>query len=459
MAATLLEKRDTDIQTAQQEDQHIAKIYHHLTTSSSCPSGKDWQQQPLKRYKQIWSQLLLVEGCVCRRYCPSPTSDVITVPILPPRMRPQILHYTHDEPCAGHQGIDKTLGRLQQEAYWVGMAADVERHCRECMKCQQGKQPLPSKAPLMSIPIGRPWEMIAVDILQVPMSYQHNQYLLVVQDYFTKWVEAIPLPDQKAARITRELIKIFSVLGIPNIVHSDQGTNFESTILRQTLNAFGIAKSHTTSYHPQGDGMVERFNRSLLQLLRTYVEREADWEQYLSLVLFAYRTAIHASTGALPFLLMFGRQPKINEFNDDRAFDTPAYQCHLQAKLADLKDFVDTNLVEAAHTQKSLYDCHVAARKFTNGDPVWLSIPTGGKLSPRWEGGWRIQDIKTAVTMKITDGHRSKVVHVNRVRHRYQLHPRESVEHEQCKTTTTWSSPEIEHSVISVDPPVHRYPV
>ena len=93
------------------------------------------------------------------------------------------------------------------------------------------------------------------------------------------------MPDQTAQRISHELIKIFAVLGMPKILHSDQGQNFESTILKQTLQAFGVVKSHTTAYHPQGDGMVEHFNRSLLQLLRSYVEKEADWEKHLSLVL------------------------------------------------------------------------------------------------------------------------------------------------------------------------------
>ena len=105
---------------------------------------------------------------------------------------------------------------------------------------------------------------------------------ILVQDYFTKWVEAIPMLDQTAQCITHELIKIFAVLGMPNIF---QVQNFESTILKQTLKAFGVVKSHTTAYHPQGDGMVEHFNRSLLQLLRSYVEKEADWEKHLSLVL------------------------------------------------------------------------------------------------------------------------------------------------------------------------------
>ena len=120
--------------------------------------------------------------------------------------------------------------------------------------------------------------MIAVDILEVPVSKNNNRYLMV-QDYFTKWAEAIPLQNQTAVRITEELVKLCATYGLPEIVHSDQGRAFESTILRQTLEAFGTKKTHTTPYRPQGDGMVERFNRSLLQLLRTYVEKEEDLEQ------------------------------------------------------------------------------------------------------------------------------------------------------------------------------------
>ena len=71
-------------------------------------------------------------------------------------------------------------------------------------------------------------------------------------------------------------MKVFSDYGLPDIIHSDQGRKFESSILRQTLEAFGVAKSRTTAYHPQGDGMVERFNRSLLQMLRAYVQDQAD---------------------------------------------------------------------------------------------------------------------------------------------------------------------------------------
>ena len=254
----------------------------------------------------------------------------------------------HDFPTAGHLDADKTLGRVCQVGYWVNMITDVEAYCRECLACQAAKPSAPQPVPLTSVPIGKPWQMVAVDILEVPRSPKNNRYVLILQDYFTKWVEAIPLPDQTASRITNELAKIFATLGFLEIVHSDQGQNFESTIPRQTLEAFGVQKSQTTAYHPQGDGMVEWFNRSLLQMLHTYVFGEADWEPYLHLILFAYRTAIHSSTGVSPFELMFGQPPGIFKLPSQDAFDTGTYPYVLQSKLAQLQDIVETNVPRQA---------------------------------------------------------------------------------------------------------------
>ena len=110
---------------------------------------------------------------------------------------------------------------------------------------------------MASVPVGKPWEMVAADVLEVPVSSNNNCYLLVVQDYFTKWVEVVSMPNQTATRISSALTKIFYSFGIPVVFHSDQGRNFESLLLKETLKAFGTNKSHTSEYHPQGDGLVE----------------------------------------------------------------------------------------------------------------------------------------------------------------------------------------------------------
>ena len=291
VAITSATPKVTDIQQAQRNDLIFQQLYQALLESPAKPMMLARKQPRLKRYVQLWHQLSVVNGVICRTYCPSPHSSSVTVPVIPLSLQQQILHQVHNIPSAGHQGCLKTLSHLKEEAYWPGMAVDVQKYCQECSTYQTSKLPSPTPAQMVNAPIGNPWEMFAVDILEVPLLWNNHRYLLVVMDYFTKWADAIPLCDQKATTISDAVVKICSNFGMPEILHSDQGRNFESTLFHQVLEAFGIHKCRTTAYHPQGDGMVERFNRSLLQLLRCYVDTEDDWERYLPLVLYAYRTA------------------------------------------------------------------------------------------------------------------------------------------------------------------------
>ena len=215
------------------------------------------KQPRLKRYMQLWHQLSVVNEAICRTYCPSPHSSSVTVPVIPFLLQQQILHQVHDIPSAGHQGYLKTLNRLKEEAYWPGMAVDVQKYCQECSTCQTSKLPFLTPAKMVNTPIGNPWKMLAVDILEVPLSWNNHRYLLVVMDYFTNGVDTILLCDQKPITITDAVVKICSNFGMPEILHSDQCRNFKSTLFHQVLEAFGIHKCRTTAYHPQRDGMVE----------------------------------------------------------------------------------------------------------------------------------------------------------------------------------------------------------
>ena len=173
--------------------------------------------------------------------------------VIPEQMKAEFLERAHDK--GGHQGVEKTLDRLKMIAYWVGMQLAVTEYVNSCDRCQKAKLPLPTRAPLLNTPLGRPLQMLQVDVLEVPISSQGNRYLLVIEDSFSNWLEAYPIKDQRAETITKLLTETFSRLGIPEFLHSDQGTNFESTLLKE---------------HAEG----EEYVKHTLQLI---ILRETPW--------------------------------------------------------------------------------------------------------------------------------------------------------------------------------------
>ena len=154
---------------------------------------------------------------------------------------------------------------------------------------------------------------------------------------------------------------------------------------------------------------------------------------------------------------MFGRQPELPSVGSSNSSDTNSHVDYIRAKLAELCDFVETNLVEAAEHQKSAYDCYSTSRVFQPGNLVWLSVPTAGKLDPRWEGKWIVKSVKSVVNVEISDGNRTRIVHVNRLRHRLQ--PCLSEVKDKAHMPCTWNPSQIEHSYA---PPMiqqeRRYP-
>ena len=143
--------------------------------------------------------------------------------------------------------------------------------------------------------------------------YGGNQYALVFVNYLTKWPEVFPIPDQTAATIARIFVKeIISRHGVPAELLSDRGRSFLSDLMQEVYQLMGVHKLNTTAYHPQTDGLVERFNRTLTDMLAKSVERNGhDWDQHLPFVLFAYRASLQASTQESPFYLLYGRDPRL----------------------------------------------------------------------------------------------------------------------------------------------------
>ncbi len=167
-------------------------------------------------------------------------------------------------------------------------------------------QEVPTKkvrATMISSLVGNPMERIATDILgPLPTTKSGNKYILVVSDYFNRWAEAYSLPNQEASTIARILVdEWISRFGAPQSLHSDQGRNFESTLFVEMCQLLSIEKTRTTPYHPQSDGLVERLNRTLLTMLSIRAcEKQDKWDEHLPLIMMAYRTSVHETTGFTP---------------------------------------------------------------------------------------------------------------------------------------------------------------
>ena len=159
---------------------------------------------------------------------------------------------------------------------------------------------------------------------------------------------------------------------------------------------------------------------------------------------------------------MYGCNPSSTPFSKSPAFDALSYPAHLRAKLAELRDFVETNLAAAAHNQKRDYDQHTATPSFTAGEPVWLSVPTAGKLDPKWEGEWVIKSVKSPTNMEIDNGRNTKVVHTNCLRHRNIPTNTTSLQSDPSTNVRDqlWEPPTVDH--VYVPPPAatapRRYP-
>lgn len=240
----------------------------------------------------------------------------------------------------------------------------------------------PPRPPLHPIPVGGPFHRVGVDVLQLPLTRGGNRYVVVFADYLTKWVEAFAVPDQTADTIARLLVeKVVCVHGVPEQLLSDRGANFLSDLVASVCRLLGITKINTSGYHPQTDGLVEKFNSTLTSMIAKSATKGDDWDERLPYLLFAYRVCAQESTKESPFYLMYGRDPRLPT---ESALTPPSFACMvdledyrtaLVAHLSEAWQLAKDNIVKAQERQKVQYDRTSQETKFQVGDRVLVHMP------------------------------------------------------------------------------------
>lgn len=326
--------------------------------------------------------------------------------VVPQSLRPTVLQLSHSVPWAGHLGQQKTFARMVPRFYWPQQFADTVQYCKACPQCQlTAPSRKGERAPLITMPvIDTPFSRIAMDIVgPLERSSGGHKYILVVCDYATRYPEAFPLKKIKARQVVNCLIQLFSRVGIPTEIITDQGTNFTSKLLKEVYSLLGIRGVKTSPYHPQTDGLVERFNKTLKSMLRKFVaDTGSDWDQWLPFLLFAYREVPQASTGFSPFQLLYGhpvRGPldvlkeawEESQLQQQQHCSSLAYVLKMRDKLDEYQELANSHLVSAQQRQKVGYDKTSRRRSFQEGQKVLLLLPTSdSSLLAKWQGPYEV---------------------------------------------------------------------
>ena len=240
----------------------------------------------------------------------------------------------------------------------------TELFCKQCDTCAKYKTDGKKRRATMKSQItGVPMERVCLDIVgPFPESDQGNKYALVVTDYFTKFVEIYPIPNQEATTVSSVLVReFFSRYGVPHFLHSDQGSQFESKLFAEICTLLGIVKTRTTPFHPQSDGLSERNIKTLSRMIAMTSQNQSNWDEHLTFISMAYRATPQSSTGLSPNFMMFGRELSMPvDIMIGTTPDTPKssfeYIQKLQNILSEAYKLARLNLHESAARQKKYYN-------------------------------------------------------------------------------------------------------
>lgn len=343
--------------------------------------------------------------------------------VVPKHLRPDILRQHHDEPTAGHQGINRTYSRIQTKYYWPKLKQDVARYVKRCRVCQQSKFDQQRPAGLMGDHRGvdKPWVMISADLLgPLPRTASGFKYLLVVQDTFSKFPLLFPLRAATASIVARHLENdVFLVFGVPTYLIVDNGPEFTGRSVKSLAQDYRVKILYNPSRHAQANP-TERLNKTIGAMLRSYVgDNHRSWDQNIPKIAFALRAARSEATGFSPAFLNFGRE--LNAVNDEADYNNSSNhvpnvvgQEDYGKKLVELNrifEEVHGRLKKAHNRNAERYNLRRRNQDYRDGELVWKkNFPQSdaanfyaAKLAPRFTGPFKVTKKISPTTYQLED--------------------------------------------------------
>ena len=301
----------TSLASAQRADPALKNLFQWLTRGTP-PSTHELQRLPRATWQLVneFRSLKIINDVLCREFIHKGRPSYFQQ-LIPASLVPQVLNSIHSSTTGGHLGIFKIVEKVRERFYWPGFQEDVKLFINRCEQCQKrANPPKTHRHSLVEWTPSYPFHHIGIDFMgPLPMS-NGNQHILLIGDHFSKWYEAIPLPDQTASTTATALLENWICrFGCPHRIHTDQGHNFESKLFKSLNQALQVDKTRTTAFRPQLNAIVERMNRTLQSMLAKCVnDEQSNWSQQLPYVMMAYRTSVHESTGYTPHFLVYGQE-------------------------------------------------------------------------------------------------------------------------------------------------------
>ncbi len=308
------------------------------------------------------------------------------VPIVPKTLQPQIIEYFHKSNCFHHQGVIRTQNTIKEYFHWDQMRPSIQQELDKCSACNLSKKKQQKhKGQRYPRIATRPFETISCDLVgALPITDKGNRYILTIMDRFTRYTVAVPLQRQTAEAVIQALLENWIyIYGAPEKILSDNGTQFASAIFDVVCKTLGIRQKFATVYHPEANGMIERFHQYMKQKLaiKAYTKQldywnEANWDTYLASIVYSYNASVHTVTNFAPFKLLYGRNVKLN-------IDTPHADLLKKIEYQTYEEYL-LNFIQQLHLIRN----HTFAIQYQKHLKLVDKLNKNKKLLPFQVGDW-----------------------------------------------------------------------